>query len=421
MSTASAGDATATTVYYAVPSSVVGSYTVKLNVNFQSDANNWHSYDMNKTSQTYLGYDIYSYSYTDLYGGVSVMLFQLYDGDDWKSQDYGVGYAENGGTHWVWTDVTNYNGKMFVHGEGWNSYEYDGTLNIKYHIQASNTWATPWVPSNAYEYKGGINPGWPGAEISENPWNEGWYDYTVTKPYAYIIFNNGNTGSGNQTGIIEIDKNSNEYWYTYVNENGGTTTSIGKPSGWLDDYERSGLTIGNFGTICLPFAATIEGATVYKIVSKVVKNSVMTGINLESVSSLEAGKAYIFKATANKITATTSGDRAIATDANGMLGNLSATNTYAPLNSYVVSGNEIHKVTGDAVTVGQYKAYITLTGISEATSRGAIFMGLDESTGIESVQTEKGNGYTIYNLQGQRVTGANKGLFIVNGKKMLMK
>ena len=184
------------------------------------------------------------------------------------------------------------------------------------------------------------------------------------------------------------------------------------------------LPTGNFGTICLPFAATVTGATVYKIVSKVMSGETMTGINLESVESLEAGNAYIFKADADatSITATYSGSYADATDANGMLGNLSSTDTNAPQGSYVVSGNEIHKVTGDAVKVGQYKAYITLTGISEATSRGAIFMGLDdESTGIESVQTEKGNGYTIYNLQGQRVTGANKGLFIVNGKKMLMK
>ena len=34
--------ATETTVYYAVPSEVVGSYTVKLNVKLQGDAENWH-------------------------------------------------------------------------------------------------------------------------------------------------------------------------------------------------------------------------------------------------------------------------------------------------------------------------------------------------------------------------------------------
>lgn len=189
-------------------------------------------------------------------------------------------------------------------------------------------------------------------------------------------------------------------------------------------YTRS-VTAGKFGTICVPFNATVTGATVFKIVSKVEDGSGnLTGINLESVETLEAGKAYIFKATGSTLTATYSGSYTEATEANGMLGNLSSSAISVPENYYVVSGNQIHKVVagGDGVTIGQYRAYITLKDIEAASSRGAFFMGFDdETTGIGNVQTERNSDETIYNLQGQRMSKAGKGLFIVGGKKMLMK
>ncbi len=72
------------------------------------------------------------------------------------------------------------------------------------------------------------------------------------------------------------------------------------------------------------------------------------------------------------------------------------------------------------MTIGQYRAYINLSKVSNG-SRGAIFMGFDdESTGIESIQAES-NENVMFNLQGQRVNNAQKGLVIVGGKKMLRK
>ena len=43
-----------------------------------------------------------------------------------------------------------------------------------------------------------------------------------------------------------------------------------------------------------------------------------------------------------------------------------------------------------------------------------------ETTGIENVEVESNND-AIYNLQGVRVNGATKGLFIQNGKKYVVK
>ena len=206
-----------------------------------------------------------------------------------------------------------------------------------------------------------------------------------------------------------------DHWYSGDGDNYHTKLIIAPAS-----YTRD-VTFGNFGTICLPFDATITGATVYKIDSKVEENSELKAINLKEVTgTLQAGYAYIFKATGSTLTATYSGAYAEATEANGMMGNLSASDITVPDGKYVVSGNQIHQVEGEGVTCGQYRAYITLKDIGVATARGANFIGLDESTGIESVQANN-QPTAMFNLQGQRVTDAQKGLVIVGGKKMLRK
>lgn len=98
--------ATETTVYYTAPASEIGSYTVKLNVNFKGDGDEWHQYNMTLTNMSYNNDPVYTYTYTDMYDGVGVMQFQLYDGDNWKSQKQAIS---------TWTFATEYNGKMYVH------------------------------------------------------------------------------------------------------------------------------------------------------------------------------------------------------------------------------------------------------------------------------------------------------------------
>ena len=412
----SANAATETTVYYAIPSNIVNNYDVKLNVNFKGDGDDWHQFEMTKTDKTYMGFPIYTCTYTDAYDGVGRLQFQLYDGD---TQKWNTELISS------WPAVSVYNGKMFVHGTENNDkfvdYSCDDTnlLHIVYHIKKSDN----FTPSYAYEYKGNVNNHWPGSSLLENTFNDEWYDFVVQYPFEYIIFNNGNSGNGNQTGNIQIDNTSNEYWITYtVNGNEGTTEFVEKPENWID-YQRQGLTEGNLGTICLPFDATIDGATAYKIVNKTTDGANLTGLYVDRVQTLEAGKSYIFKATSNTLTATYSGSYKEASEDYGMMGNLSSTSTTVPNGNYVINGNKIRKVNGGTVTIGQYRAYITLTGIGEATNPapGLTFIGTDgETTSIEGLEIET-NQDAIYNLNGQRTNDLKKGLYIINGKKILVK
>ncbi len=113
----------------------------------------------------------------------------------------------------------------------------------------------------------------------------------------------------------------------------------------------------------------------------------------------------------------------ITTSTTKVTGNIligTVSGTTAPAGSFVLlNGSEgvgFYK-TNNAFTVGANTAYI------EALPNNARFIGfnLDEATAIEGVAAEKANNGEIYNLQGQRVMKAQKGLYIINGKKMLVK
>lgn len=398
--------ATETTVYCAIPSSTLGNYTLKLNVNFQGyGGEDWHTYEMQNTGKTYFGKLIYKYEYRDSYDGVSTMQFQLYDGDTWIEEK--VAYSS-------WIGVSNYNGKMFEYDNTWRNYNYDKTFTV--HCLKKNDWTDIFVCNefNDYDDNWSTEVTFPGSTPTQNTLNSNWYDYTVTgRPCTRVVFSNGNDGSGNRSGDITIG-DASEYWLTYDGTN--TTCDSDIPADF--NYTRGELENGKFGTICLPYAATIEGATVFQITSMVKDGTTLLGLNLTSVDNLSAGTPYIFKASGSSFTATLSGNYTDAVPANGMVGNLSATPVDVTT-GYVVYGNKLCPV-GENVTVGQYRAYITLNGIGEAASRSANFLGFEDVTGIENIQAE-GVKDVVYNLQGQRVTEAQKGLVIVGGKKMLRK
>lgn len=78
-------------------------------------------------------------------------------------------------------------------------------------------------------------------------------------------------------------------------------------------------------------------------------------------------------------------------------------------------GVGFYKTTADSFTVGANTAYLP------ATAGARSFIGIDEATGIEGIVAEKVSNGEVYNLQGQRVTKAQKGLYIMDGKKVLVK
>ncbi len=93
--------------------------------------------------------------------------------------------------------------------------------------------------------------------------------------------------------------------------------------------------------------------------------------------------------------------------------------TEAPAASYVLQnqdGNVAFYLVEEASqpTVGAYHAYLTVDSSVKA-------FGLGEGeTAIRSLQAE-GEGSVIYNLSGQRVQKTQRGIYVVNGKKVVRK
>lgn len=106
---AAASAATVTTLYFAPTDSFKdGATAIKCNVNRKGDGDDWKTYDMTKTENTYHGRAVYSVEFTDLYDGLGKLQFQAYNGDTWLRQVQPIS---------DWTTPENYNGKLLPHSD----------------------------------------------------------------------------------------------------------------------------------------------------------------------------------------------------------------------------------------------------------------------------------------------------------------
>ena len=187
-----------------------------------------------------------------------------------------------------------------------------------------------------------------------------------------------------------------------------------------------------FGTICLPYQAAVACAQVYEIAS-----ASDYGITLVELNGLmEAGKPYIYKKNPNEVvswvdngntnyTANTiyfyqasaaTAESPVAN--NGLVGTFEATT--APEGSLVLSNNSLYTVDSD-VTIGANKAWIDPTAVT-STSRGTVFLSFGEVTGIKAANVvETLNDSKVFDLQGREVAQPKKGVYLVSGKKVVIK
>lgn len=193
------------------------------------------------------------------------------------------------------------------------------------------------------------------------------------------------------------------------------------------DYTRT-ATIGSYGTICLRYKATIAGVNLFSI-DGVDNVKEPKALSLEAVYVAQAGVPYIFKATASTINAYYTGDEATtAGSANGLIGSFTKENitdangdpSTLGENPYVLKNNKVCKA-GVNVSVGANKAYINLNDVPTSTGSSPVKMFIDaDADGIDMVQGSMDNA-EFYDLAGRRVIQPRRGIYIVNGKKVLVK
>lgn len=290
---------------------------------------------------------------------------------------------------------------------------YDGTI--------SNCYNTGMVSGTAINVGGvcGLNSG---NGIIENCYNMG----TVSgesQVGGVCGSNNGTILNCNNTGKVSGDAKFGGVC--------GINNAIG-----IIQYKRTNLTVGNYGTICMPYAVAagkIVGAEFYSIAGKEEKDGTVTSVYLEKVTGdLVVGQPYIFKATAETLTCTitsTSVEAEKAGSHNGLIGcftNIDVPEDDESHKCYVLKNNELYKRGTQDWKIAAGRGYINMKDVPEynpqsAPAKGVIKMGVpgDGTTGIGAVTAEHDNVY--YNLQGQRVAAPSRGIYIVNGKKVIIK
>lgn len=173
-----------------------------------------------------------------------------------------------------------------------------------------------------------------------------------------------------------------------------------------------------FATFCSASALDFSEAEGYSAwqITDIDDNNKITFVQIEG--SVAAGTGIFLKGTAGKpitLTATTSGD----TLGDNLLEGTLEPKDVAAGEYYGLSGNNFVKINAGTVPTG--KAILDAGWITESAGARFTFIFAD-ATGISEVEHGTLNAEeTVYDLQGRRVVKVQKGLYIVNGKKVMVK
>ncbi len=186
------------------------------------------------------------------------------------------------------------------------------------------------------------------------------------------------------------------------------------------------MTDAGWGTLVLPYAYDAPGGLIAYTASGV--DTQINELQLKEVSDgkLTAGQPYVMYGVAKtyEFKCTETEDVTSLTDG-VMTGTLAGTT--APAGSYVLQdqgdGPAFYLVKEDnTISVGAYHCY--LNALTNEVKPVVYFpgMGSGTATAIEAVESEaEAGGDAIYDLSGRKVAKAQKGIYIVNGKKVVIK
>ena len=274
-------------------------------------------------------------------------------------------------TGYFWADEWN---TMYLYWNGYRYVDFNDVKAIRFYHQANRSDFVLNVRDN-WDGDGGVEI----ANIGAMTAGEGYMELPLTDYMREKIADS-------------------EHLLVQFNKEGGAAFNVTDIVLVMEEPYTRTVTNGNYGTICLPRASSdIEGATMYRIVG----GNASEGITIEEVASMEAGKPYIFQATADQLTVTMTGARADVQTANGLVGNLGATAITVPQNghSYVLSTNILYLVDGD-VTIAPNRAYIDMDAITPvAPAQGAkrrVIATYNQATGIEDASATFGGSEKIF-------------------------
>ncbi len=198
------------------------------------------------------------------------------------------------------------------------------------------------------------------------------------------------------------------------------------------------FTLDSWNSLCLPFA--IDEAQIKSQWGEDTQVAEFTGctettLKFTSVTRIEAGKPYLVKPTKSFDTGK---DYYEFTGISPFVANptdvtwspvtykASFHKTTAPQSSYVLRKNVVYHLTSD-MTMKGFRGYFVESAANAAKIANWI-LNDDDVTGIQEVTVDAANPADIYQLDGRLVrsrattfSGLSKGVYVVNGKKVIIK
>ena len=184
-----------------------------------------------------------------------------------------------------------------------------------------------------------------------------------------------------------------------------------------DSYTRN-ITQGDYGTVCLPYEvdmASVKGVDkVYSVTAMSEDMATITSVNV-----MDAGKPYIFRAKDAEVTFPMLERSVVAQPQEDTY--LVGTFVNIPKlvhGTYVLSGQSFYFVNSD-VKADAFRCYFK--PLSSGIKNFGFVEDGDGTVGINGIENDGDiNDAVIYDLTGRRVKSPVRGVYIVNGKKMVV-
>ena len=333
--------------------------------------------------------------------------------------DEGLDYLDYNGVGVTGTTYTDWNNKQFGTNAVYKGNTAGGNSSIQFRTDNNNSGI---VTTTSAGKVGKITVAW-----NSNTTNGRKIDiYGKNTPYsaASDLYNAETQG----TKLGSIAKGSTEltvtgnYGYIGIRSSDKALYLDNIAIEWDENVVPVSIAASGYGTIASSSALDCSnlptGLTAYKV-SSITK----TTVTLEQVTEAVADNTGLVlngtESTTYAIPVAISG--ADISSTNKLKAAVTAT-TLDDGSFYIMKGGKFCLVTGAANeaarTVPAGKAYLLATDVSsEARELTFVF---DDVTAIETVKSEKANN-EYYNLAGQRVANPTKGLYIVNGRKVVVK
>jgi hypothetical protein len=174
------------------------------------------------------------------------------------------------------------------------------------------------------------------------------------------------------------------------------------------------ITLANeWNTYCYDKSLDFSGLT--DVTAYEVTEVTPTSAKLSKLEKVYAGQGFIIKGTAGAKITVPFAESCDPTGDNKLVGVTEATSLAA--GNYILCDGKFVKSNGEG-ELGANKAYLPASEVPS--SAKSITFDFGETTGINEVQKAETDG-AIYNLSGMRVSKTQKGVYIMNGRKVIVK